>query len=164
MVNTCWLIPHNSKWPLSSLPHFKCLTFSEFRVFWVPLWYPKIIMFKNMTFKLKKPYCTCHYEVWVRFYILLKFEDFSIIFNEKWYFCKFYEISKNHENWMGSNFWSRMTIQMIDTALQSWKYIFFEKKKFGYHLGTMFSCDGTFVRFIDILSIEQCRWIRRISW
>ena len=62
MVNTCWLIPHNSKWPLSSLPHFKCLTFSEFRVFWVPLWYPKIIMFKTMTPKLSN--AVLHVPLW----------------------------------------------------------------------------------------------------
>ena len=109
------------------------------------------------------PYCTCHYEVWARFYILVKIEDFSWFSMKNWYFCKFDEISKNYEHWMGCNFWSRMTIRMIDTALESSKYIYFEKNVFGYHLGTMFSCDVTFVRSIDILSIEKCRWIRRIS-
>ena len=35
--NTCCLIPNNSKWPLSSLPHFKCLTYLIIWVFWVSL-------------------------------------------------------------------------------------------------------------------------------
>ena len=91
----------------------------------------KLSCSKIWRLSFQTPYCTCHYEVWVRFYILLKIEDFSIIFNEKWCFCKFDEISKNHEHWMGSNFWSRMTKQMIDSALESWKYIFFEKTFLG---------------------------------
>ena len=77
------------------------------------------------------PYCTCHYEVWARFYILVKIEDFSWFSMKKWYFCKFDEISKNHEHWMGRNFWSRMAILMIGTALERSEYIFFENTFLG---------------------------------
>ena len=77
------------------------------------------------------PYYTCHYEAWMKFGILVKIEDFFINFNEKWHFSKFDEIPKNHEHWMGSKFWSRMTIQTIDTALESSGFIFFEKMFLG---------------------------------
>ena len=56
---------------------------------------------------------------------------------------------------MGRNFGSRMTIEMIETVLESLEFIFFVKKIFGYHWGTMFNCDVIFVRRIDILFIEK---------
>ena len=52
LVNTCCLIPNNSKWPLSSLFNFVCLTYVYFWVPWVPLWYPKIIVLKSMMSRL----------------------------------------------------------------------------------------------------------------
>eukprot|EP00493_Phyllostaurus_siculus_P020680 UN21005 len=36
-----------------------------------------------MTSKLPNAYRICHYEVWVCFCILVKFEDFFVILNEK---------------------------------------------------------------------------------
>ena len=62
VVNTCCLIPNNSKWPLSSIPYFKCLTYVGFWVFWVPLLYPKIIMSKTMTSKLSN--AVSHMSLW----------------------------------------------------------------------------------------------------
>ena len=82
MVNTCWLIPHNSKWPLSTLPHFKCLTFSEFWVFWVPLWYPKIIMFKTMTPKLSN--AVLHVPLWSLGEIWHPCEDWRFLHKFQW--------------------------------------------------------------------------------
>ena len=52
LVNTCCLIPNNSKWPLSSLFNFVCLTYVYFWVPWVTLWYPKIIVLKSMMSRL----------------------------------------------------------------------------------------------------------------
>ena len=52
---------------------------------------------------------------------------------------------------------------MIDAALECSEFIFFEQKNFfGYHWGTTFGCNVTFVRSIDIFSIPKFKWIRRI--
>ena len=82
MVNTCCLIPHNSKWPLSSLPHFKCLTYVKFWILWVPLWYPKIIMFKTMTSKLSN--AVSHVSLWGLGAILHFRKDWRILHNFQW--------------------------------------------------------------------------------
>ena len=82
MVNTCCLIPYNSKWPLPSQPHFKCLTYVEFWVFWVPLWYPKIIMFKSMTFKLSN--AVLHVPLWSLVEILHPSKDWGFLHNFQW--------------------------------------------------------------------------------
>ena len=84
MVNTFCLIPYKSKWPLPSLPHFtgKCLTYLEFWVFWVPLWHPKIIMFKSMTFKLSN--AVLHVPLWSLGEILHTSKDWRFLHNFQW--------------------------------------------------------------------------------
>ena len=56
------------------------------------------------------PYHTCLHEAWMCFCILIKIED-----------------SKNHEYWQVCNFWSRMTIHMTDTSLESSEFTIFEE-------------------------------------
>ena len=82
MVNTCCLIPYNSKWTLPSLPHFKCLAYVEFWVFWVPLRYPKNTMFKSMTFKLSN--AVLHVSLWNLGEILHPSKDWGFLHNFQW--------------------------------------------------------------------------------
>ena len=79
---SCCLISNNSKWPLSSIPHFKCVTYLIIWVFWVPLWYPKIIMSKLWYLSFQTPCHTCLHEAWISFGILIKNGKVSIISNE----------------------------------------------------------------------------------
>ena len=68
--------------PALSLPHFKCLTFLEFRVFWVPLWYPEIIMFKTMTPKLSN--AVLHVPLWSLSEIWHPCEDWRFLHKFQW--------------------------------------------------------------------------------
>ena len=108
------------------------------------------------------PYRTCLHEAWMCFCILIKIEDFCLISNEKVIFLQIQWNIKNHEYWQVCNFWSRMTIHMADTSLESSEFTIFEKLFFGTIWGTTFGCKVTFVRFVDIFFIQKLKWIRWI--
>ena len=99
LVNTCCLIPNNSKWPLSSLFNFVCLTYVYFWVPWVMLWYPKIILLKSMMSRLfnavsdtffgfPSAFLQC-YEVWSFLRIFrwnIHFLECALKLNKSWMF------------------------------------------------------------------------------
>ena len=129
LVHTCCLIRNNSKWPLSSLFNFICLTYVYFWVSSVTSWYPKIILLKSMTFRLSNAvpntffgfpnaFLQC-YEVWSFFWISRGNISYSGM-------C--FDIEQNHK-WC--TFWSRKAMRMIDTALESLDVLFFDDKILG---------------------------------
>ena len=83
MVNTCCLIPYNSKWPLPSLPHFKCLTYVEFEYFGYHYGTQKISCSKLWHLSFQTPYCTCM-PLWSLGEILHTFKDWRVLHNFQW--------------------------------------------------------------------------------
>ena len=108
------------------------------------------------------PYRTCHYEVWVCFCILVKFEDFFIILNEKVIFSQF--------RW---NIKKTMNIEWNVTFYLGWLYewltrrwkaqnLYFSNKLFlgtiGYHV--CLQCDICTIHWYVFLF--KIQWIRRV--
>ena len=155
MVNTCCLIPNNSKWPLSSLLYFKCLTYVRFWVFWVPLQYPKIIISKTMTSRLSN--AVSHMSLWSLVAYLHPFKIWRLFHN-------FERKSDIFTNWM--EYQKNMNIEWDETFDLGWLYKdwhgarklridIFRKNCFWVPLGTTFACSVTFVRSIDMFSIQK---------
>ena len=55
----------------------------------------------------------------------------SSFWTKKWYFRKIDGISKNHEHWVGCNFWSRVATEMVETAMKRLDLEFFNCKFLG---------------------------------
>ena len=136
MVNTCCLIPCNSKWPLPSLPHFKCLTYVQFWVFWVPLLYPKIIMSKTMITKLSN--AVSHVSPWSLNMFLHPYKDWRFLLNFKRK-SDIFANSMEYQKIMNIEKYVTFDVGWLYTWLtRRWKapnLQFSKKLFFGYHLG-----------------------------
>ena len=74
LVNTCCLTAQNSKWPLSSVFNFTCLTYWDFGYHVVPQWYPNYYHVKVWCLSFQMP-CRIHFfDVWLSSSYQLHFE------------------------------------------------------------------------------------------
>ena len=74
LVNTCCLTAQNSKWPLSSVFNFTCLTYWDFGYHVVPQWYPNYYHAKVWCLSFQMP-CRIHFfDVWLSSSYQLHFE------------------------------------------------------------------------------------------